>query len=258
MPEWLEVFASGTFALVVVTLFVAGYLRGFVGFGGAMVSVPALALAYGPVESIAISTVIGIPSALVLLPAAIRESEPPVVLPISAAVVLATPFGTWILVSVEPAIMKIAIGALVLAMSVFLMAGWKLSQQVPAPVLAAAGAAGGLVQGAAGVGGPPVVAVALSRAGSPRQQRGNVLGVMTAVTFASVLPLIYFELFSVRNILMGAVLAPVYAIGTWSGARFFDSGGSRYFRVAALAMLAAIGLVTMFVSVREHLSAGGA
>lgn len=256
MPELLRELLTSTFAIVVFTLFAAGYLRGFVGFGGAMVSVPALALAYGPIEAVAIGTVIGIPSALFLLPSAIRESEPPVVLPISVAVLIATPLGTWILVTVDPAIMKMAIGALVLAMSVFLMAGWKLSQQVPAPVLAAAGAAGGLVQGAAGVGGPPVVAVALSRSGSPRQQRGNVLGVMTAVTFASVLPLLYFDVFTTRNVLLGAVLAPVYAIGTWSGARFFNTGGSRYFRVAALTMLAAIGLVTMLVSVRDFLATG--
>ena len=61
---------------------VAGFLRGFVGFGAALFSVPVFALLYGPLAAIPISTLIGVASTLRLLPTAIRESEPAVVYPV--------------------------------------------------------------------------------------------------------------------------------------------------------------------------------
>ena len=65
--------------------------------------------------------------------------------------------------------------------------------------LIAAGLAGGLVQGAAGVGGPPVVAVTLSRPGDAAQQRANVLALMTASRYRRLLPLLYYGLFYALN-----------------------------------------------------------
>jgi len=92
------------------------------------------------------------------------------------------------LVSTDPAIMIVAISTLVLLMVAFLASGWRLRGRIGIGKLTAAGIAGGLIQGAAGVGGPPVVAVALSRPGEASQQRANVLALMTAVSLSSILP----------------------------------------------------------------------
>src|SRR5215813_3373346 len=92
------------------------------------------------------------------------------------------------LVSTDPAIMIVAISTLVPLMVAFLASGWRLRGRIGIGKLTAAGIAGGLIQGAAGVGGPPVVAVALSRPGEASQQRANVLALMTAVSLSSILP----------------------------------------------------------------------
>ncbi len=234
--------------LISVAVAFAGFLRGFIGFGAALVSIPVISLVFGPQLALPIVTIMGIPSILQLLPDAIRRSEFPIVMPISLAVFIGTPIGTWVLVSVDPDVMKVVISLLVILMVGFLALGWKLKQQVPSSLLLLSGFAGGLVQGAAGIGGPPVVAIALSRAGTPDQQRGNVLAVMTAIASSSVLPLYYYGLITMQAVAIGVFLFPIYSISTWFGSRYFGTGGRQHFRGAALVVLAVIGISTLIAA----------
>lgn len=254
--EWFSQF-SGVMVdlrlgIVALSTMLAGFLRGFIGFGAALVTIPIISLAYGPLVALPVVTIMGLPSVLQLLPDAIRHSEWPIVVPISAAVFIGAPLGTLVLVSIDPNLMKIVISVLVVAMVGFLAMRWQLKQKVPRSLLLASGLAGGLVQGAAGIGGPPVVAVALSRAGSPERQRGNVLALMTAIALSSLPPLLWHGLFTQGAVVIGLLLLPLYSAGTWLGSHFFSRGGQPYFRPAALVFLAIIGLATLVVASWEY------
>ncbi|MEZ5908818.1 MAG: sulfite exporter TauE/SafE family protein [Hyphomicrobiaceae bacterium] len=232
---------------------VGGLMRGFVGFGAALVIVPVMTLAYGPHIAVVAQTIIGVPALIQLLPDAIRHSERAIVAPMALAILLAAPFGTWMLVAASPALMKIVIAVLVLLMVAMLGKGWRL-EHASAPTLVLAGIAGGLVQGVSGMGGPPVVAVALSRPGPPERQRGNVLAAMTAITISSVLPLWQFGLFTRQALVMGLVLLPVYILSIRVGGRYFARSGGHNFRPAALLTLAVIGATTLLAALRDYLS----
>ena len=255
VSELLGVPIDARLAVVLVAVAIAGLLRGFVGFGAALISVPVFSLVLGPHAAIAINNVMGLPAVFQLLPEAIRRAERPVVLPICLATFLATPIGTWALVAADPALMTVAISALVLVMVALLASGWRLRGRIGMGKLIAAGLVGGLVQGVAGVGGPPVVAVALSRPGEASQQRANVLALMTAVALSSILPLLYYGLFTRQTVVIGLVLIPIYSAATALGARYFALGGQRHYRRAALATLAAIGIATLIASLRAYLKA---
>ncbi len=253
-PELLGVALDGRFAIVCAAVFIGGFMRGFVGFGAALVIIPVLSLAYEPRLAVAAMTVVGIPTLFQLLPEAVRTAERPIVLPISLAILLAAPLGTLILVSVSPVLMKIVISVLVVVMVAMLARGWRLEGEVGRPILVGSGIAGGLVQGAAGIGGPPVVAVMLSRPGTPTQQRGNVLALMTVVSISSLVPQWYFGLFTREAIVMGLLLLPVYGGSILLGSRYFARGGQHYFRNAALVMLGLIGTATLIAALRDYLS----
>jgi hypothetical protein len=239
-------------ALAAAAVFVGGFMRGFVGFGAALVIVPVLSLAYGPRMAVPALTVMGVPTLFQLLPDAIRTSERAIVAPVCLAILAAAPFGTWVLTAADPALMKIVISGLVVAMAAMLALDWKLRRQVGTPILVGAGIAGGLVQGVAGIGGPPVVAIALSREGPAAQQRGNVLAMMTAVSISTLAPQLYFGLFTKASIVLGLILLPVYGGSILLGSRYFSRGGDRHFRRAALAMLMAIGLATLIAALRDY------
>src|SRR5215475_2000011 len=253
VSELLGVPIDARLVVVLMAVTIAGLLRGFVGFGAALISVPVFSLVLGPHAAIAVNNVMGLPAVFQLLPEAVRRAERPVVLPICFATFLATPIGTWLLVVADPGLMTVAISVLVLVMVVVLGSGWRLRGRIGVGKLIAAGIVGGLVQGVAGVGGPPVVAVALSRPGEASQQRANVLALMTAVSLSSILPLLYYGLFTRQTVVIGLVLIPFYSAATALGARVFALGGQMHYRRAALATLAAIGLATLVASLRNYL-----
>jgi uncharacterized protein len=243
--------ADARLLLAVVAVAGAGFLRGFVGFGSALMTVPVFAFLYGPLAAVPMTAILGVASTLALLPIAIRESEREVVVPIGLSVFFAAPFGTWILVTIEPALMRIIISILVVIMVAALARGWRLEGRVHRGVLIGAGLAGGLVQGSAGIGGPPVVAVALSRPGSSASQRANVIGVMTAIAMSGMLPLAWYGLFTMEVVVVGALLTPVNYAATAFGSRYFRLGGERYFRSAALGVLALIGAATLVAAAHD-------
>ena len=253
VSKLLGVPVDGRLVVVLIAVTIAGLLRGFVGFGAALISVPVFSLMLGPHAAIAVNILMGLPSVFQLLPEAIRRAERPVVLPICLATFAAAPIGTWALVAADPAFMKVAISALVLLMVAILASGWRLRGRIGMGKLVAAGVAGGLLQGVAGVGGPPVVAVALSRPGEASQQRANVLAVMTAVALSSIIPLLYFGLFTRQTVVISLVLIPIYSAAIALGARYFALGGQRHYRRAALATLAAIAIATLIASLRSYL-----
>ena len=242
--------------LVVLTMLAAGFLRGFVGFGGAVLVIMVLSAVFGPLVAVPIAVLTGLPSTLQLLPVAVRESERRFVVPIGLASFLAAPFGTLVLVLTDPAVMKMVISVLVLGMVALLYRGWRFAGD-SAVMLFGAGTVVGLIQGAAGVGGPPVVAVALSRPGTPERQRANVIGAVTALAMCSFPALWYHGLFTADVLLLSLVLFAFYGSTTWIGARYFATGGGRdNYRNAALLALAVIGVITLGMAARDFLAGG--
>ena len=61
-------------ALAIAAVFVAGLSRGFIGFGAGLIIIPALAILYGPIESVLIMTLIEVPATAYLLPTAIADA----------------------------------------------------------------------------------------------------------------------------------------------------------------------------------------
>ena len=59
----------------VTVVLVSGVMRGFSGFGGAMLVVPVLSIVYSPREAVAISAGLGLIANLQLLPGALRITQ---------------------------------------------------------------------------------------------------------------------------------------------------------------------------------------
>jgi uncharacterized protein len=242
--------------LVVVCILFAGFLRGFVGFGAALIIIMVLSVVFGPVVAVPVAVLSGVPSTLQLLPAAVRHAERSFVVPFAVASIAAAPVGAWILVTSDPSAIRILISLFVLSMVVLLQRGWRLSRQPGPGLMGGAGVVAGLIQGAAGVSGPLAVALALSRPGEPHRQRANVIGTVTALTVCSVVPFIFLGLFTLEVIVIGLAVMPLYSGSTWLGARLFTEPNQRFFRPVALAALAAIGVVTLILAIGDAATTG--
>ena len=141
----------------VVTIALGGFLRGFLGFGAALLIVPVLSAILTPERALVIVFLIELPTVMYLMPGAFRTGDPKTVAPIVLAMFFTIPFGVYFLVSADPEVIKVVISLLVLAMVGLLASGWKPKNEIRMGTMLLAGSLSGLISGAAGVGGPPFV-----------------------------------------------------------------------------------------------------
>lgn len=234
--------------------FLGGLIRGFVGFGGALVIILVASVVLGPLSAVPIAALSGLPATMQLVPSAIRNAEGAFTLPFGIAAFLSAPIGTVVLVAIDASVMKIAISTFVLVMVVPMYFGWQPRYQFGTRSLMLAGVGTGLVQGAAGVGGPPAVTIALARPGLAEHQRANVIGAVTALALCAIGPMWWYGLFTTQVVVFSVCIVPVYSFATWLGATLFRLGHRHHFRRASVLTLVVTGLSTLVIAVHDLLA----
>ena len=247
----------GALAATAAAVMLAGFLRGFVGFGGAIAIVLVMSAAYDPMIAIPVASLVGVPSTFQLLPSIIRDSDRKFVVGFSLAAVATAPLGGFVLVALDPASMKIILSVFVLVMVVPLYMEWRPPAGALAglPGVLLTGVISGAIQGSASMGGPPAVVAALARPGQPSEQRANVMGAIATLNFCAVPPFYLLGLYTPTVVVLCAVVVPLYMLATLIGARYFTRIGHTYFRTIALLVLALLGVGTLVLAVIEGATA---
>jgi uncharacterized membrane protein YfcA len=241
-------------AVVVMATAIGGFMRGFVGFGGALALVPALSLALGPRVAVAVASIVGLPAVLQFLPEALRHADRSRIGPLALAILIGAPLGSLVLTTVRPEIMTGVIGAAVMLMALITWRTPSGSAVKPRPWLnVAAGGLSGILQGAAGIGGPPSVAVLMAQGGPTRQVRADVLAATACISVCGLASQLWFGIFTEGSLAVSALLVPIFLVSSWYGGRFFLRGGDAHFRAAALGILLVIGMAALIGSLRPLL-----
>ncbi len=135
----------------------AGLVRGFSGFGGAMIYMPLVAAIYDPrIAAVTILLVDFVCSSPFALPETRRCNWREVV-PISIAMAAGVPFGTWALITLDPIVLRWCIAIVVLGLLPPLMFGWRYRAEPSLPVTIGVGLFSGVSAGAVQIAGPPVI-----------------------------------------------------------------------------------------------------
>jgi uncharacterized membrane protein YfcA len=240
MPLGPKVFAA------VAVVFVAGVIRGFTGFGSALLIVPALAVLYGPVEAVVIEILLESPVSLGLLWGAIRVAERKTVLPMLGMFLLFVPVGTVLLTTISPDIVRICISVFVLTMVAILSLQTRMVALVSPKVTLIAGMVSGVAQGMTGMAGPLFATALLARGESARLTRANIIVMAAAIIAISVVSFASFGLISRRTLVLAMVTSPAMLSGVWMGAVLFGRLSHWNLRGGILVFLAVTALATLF------------
>lgn len=236
------------FAMVLTAVVVAGLVRGYTGFGSALIVVPVLAYVFGPHEAVVMHSVIELPVVFSLIPAAVKSAQRNVALPMIAMLSLTIPIGALVLTSVDSGILKVAISAVVLIMVALLSVQQRLTALLGRGSTIAGGAVGGLMQGATGIGGPPIVSALIARNDRPDAARGNIIAVMSTVVLCSLVWFAAYGLITREILVKGILISPLCLIATSAGSFVFRHDGGHSHRSATLVILALTALLTIVVS----------
>lgn len=226
-----------------------GFLRGFLGFGAALLIVPVLSLILTPVQAIAILLLIELPNVVYLTPSALREFDLKSISVMVVGMVLAVPIGSYALVSVDSGLMKLVVALLVLLMIAFLASGWRVRGEIRWYMMLTTGLIGGFIQGAAGSGGPPFITILLSRRDTVEKTRANIVMTLNCLSLIAAGSLFIFGAFTMFLVIISIFVAPIYILSTAVGARYFRDSGNEHFRKAALTILAFISALLIYSNI---------
>jgi len=251
MPEAITIFgytlALGIdiFAMFVV-VFIAGIIRGFTGFGSALLTVPALSMLYGPEQAVVIEVLIEIPVSLGLLPIAIRQAERRTVLPMLVMFVFFVPIGTLLLTVIDPTSVKIFISFFVLTMVVVIAQQNKLVTFFSPRANLIAGAISGTSQGLTGMAGPLFATALLARGESAALTRANIIALAGGIISISVVSFWAFGLMTPRILIYATLASPAILLGVWTGSVAFRRLSHWNLRGVILVFLALTAAVTLY------------
>ena len=224
-----------------VALF-SGLIHGYTGFGAALLMMPLLALLFGPVQSIAITSVVVLSGSAQLYPGALRHAHWAELLPMSLAVMIITPVAAILLFSLNPEIVRRAMGAFVLLFAVLLMSGWSYRGRRGPLASTVAGALAAGITGISGLGGPALALYFLSSPEPAQVQRANIVIGVSVVVLVFLVSIAIGGALTDQTLLRAIILIPAYVLGTWSGSRLFAVAPKEYFRRVAIWLLLVTGV----------------
>ena len=241
----LWIYTPGEFALAFLIVFAGAFVRGFTGFGSGLVMVPLLTLMWGPAEALATMVGMGSFHSLQLAAPAMREANVRLVAPMMLAAVVVTPLGTALHISLDPAIVKKVIAAIVLTMTLITLRGWVYRGPTGVAPSMAAGGTTGLINGLADVGGPAIVLYLLAQPGEPRSHRANIVLAMGFTTITVFVSMLFAGAITQRVVTHIAMfLLPSIAF-VWLGAWAFRKLPGEVFRKIVLWFLIAVSVAIL-------------
>jgi uncharacterized membrane protein YfcA len=243
VPYIQHMFAdSGLWTAIGVTL-VAGLMRGFAGFGSAMLMAPIFAILFGSAEMVVTIVAIELVVSLQLFPQVRHHADWKTLAPMSVAACAAMPLGVWALASVDKGTIVTAVSAVIVAFVVLMWTGWKYRGRRSTAASVAVGAASGAMMATTSVGGPPVLLYLLSGNDPPAVNRANIVTYYFLTQFLLIAIVLASGVAGWDALARAVVLFPVMVLGAWAGGRLFHGLASeRLYRNVALGILFATGM----------------
>jgi hypothetical protein len=232
----------GLLTAIGVTL-VAGLMRGFAGFGSAMLMAPIFAILFGSADMIVTVVAIELVVSLQLFPQVRGHADWKTLAPMSIAACAAMPLGVWLLANVDKDTIVTAVSAVIVAFVVLMWSGWKYRGRRSPVASATVGAVSGAMMATTSVGGPPVLLYLLSGNDPPPVNRANIVTYYFLTQFLLIVIVLATGVAGWEALARAVVLFPVMLLGAWLGGRLFhDLASERLYRNVALGILFATGL----------------
>ncbi|AXI47254.1 sulfite exporter TauE/SafE family protein [Sulfitobacter sp. SK012] len=238
MPDLLaQAFATEGLSWLVLAVVVAGLVRGFVGFGSAMIIMPVASSVLSPVEAVIFLIAAETLGPLPNLPAAWREGEPRDVGRLMIGAAIALPVGLWCLNMVSPIVFGWLISSMVLVLLSLLLTGWRFRGTLTHAMTIATGAVGGFMTGFAGIPGPPVIMLYMASTLPIATIRANFLLYLLAIDML-LFPLMWATgLMIWKMAFLGLLVGIPNVMANMIGARLFDPKAERLFRTVAYVVI---------------------
>ncbi len=226
----------------VTCIFGAAVVRGYSGFGFALLAVTSLSLLLPPTQIVPSIFIMDVAASLHLLPGVWRDIHWRALLWLAAGCLVGTPLGVYALAHVPAAPMTLALAVFVLITATLLARGYAL-KSLPGPAATfATGTASGLLNGSFGICGPPVILFFFSSPAGAAAGRASMIAFFLMTDLTGLAWQGESGLLSVATRWHALIFLPPLTAGIWLGNRGFRRADPVDFRrwVVRLLMLLAV------------------
>jgi uncharacterized protein len=238
MPDLLAL----PFLICAVVACIAGMVRGFAGFGAAMVMTPIFSALYGPAVGVALCLMLEIAVALPVVPGVLGLVDWRRIGLMLIAAAVGVPFGNLVLTWAEPEPMRWAISAIVLGAVALLASGWRYKGKPRPATTLAAGVSSGFLNGLAGMAGPPIAFYYLAGQENAAHVRANLTTYFVFVDLVAIATFASRSLIDWNTVVLALFLAPAVMLGGVLGAKLFPLASENFYRRLALALLVGVAI----------------
>jgi len=216
-----------------VAVVLAAVLRGFTGFGFALIAVPLTSMLLPPARSVPMVFTLQIMIGAVDTLRHFRNCDRSIVATAILAVVT-TPAGVYLLSIASPSVARLAIAVMMLIGVLALWRPMNLRLQPGYMVGALAGIGVGLSNGLAAMPGPPAIAYSLLTDLPANRARVSLMVLFFLTALAGLPSALAFGIADMATFAMAAAAFPLILAGTFGGEVLFKHFGTRAYRQVAL------------------------
>ena len=230
-------------ALSSAAIFLAAIVRGFSGFGLSLLAVTAISLMLPVAQIVPSIFLLEIAASINLIPSIWREIHWRSLRWLMVGYVIGLPIGTYALIHAPEAPTQIVLGLFVIGTSILMLRGFHLERTPGNAASTAAGTASGVLNGAFGIGGPPVVLFYFATPGAAAIGRASIIFFFL---FTDLLGVGYFAaqgIVTTQSFVQSLAWLPALLVGVWIGAHGFRRMNQDVFRRWVLVILIALALL---------------
>ena len=220
----------------------AGLVRGFSGFGTAMIFLPFAASVMPPIWAITTMVMMDLMAPLIMAPKTAKDAEMGDVWRLAAGCLCGLPFGVAVLVHLPIETFRYSVSIITLVLLVLLLSGFRYRGERTKPLIYGTGGLAGLLGGAVGIPGPPVIMLYLASPLPARVIRANNFLFLIAAGFMMIGVYAAQGLLYKMPLIIGACLSLIYLIGIAVGFKIFVPSREKLYRAIAYMIIAASAL----------------
>lgn len=235
-PRWLWVVAAAVLAALV---------RGFTGFGAAMVFVPVASAIYEPKVAVVALFIVDAIATFPLIFRAVHRCRWADVTCLAVGAAVTIPLGVHVLLIADSELLRWIISLSILGLVAVMASGWRYKTHPPLLARVGIGGVSGFAGGIANLYGPPIVLFWLGGQSSAAVARANIIVFFAIIAVVSGLTYWWNGLFSTHTLMLSVGLTPFYALAVWLGAQSFRLAPDVVFRRLALALIAIIAVASL-------------
>jgi uncharacterized membrane protein YfcA len=228
-----------------VAILLAGVVRGYSGFGFAMIAVLSLSLFLPPAAVVPAILILEIAASLWLLPKVWKAVDWPSLGWILLGVLVGTPLGVYLLATVPEAAMRAAISVAVMILVVLLWRGVGFKAMPGRLVTTLIGLVSGVLNGGAAIAGPPVIIFYFSSPRTAAVSRASLIALFSATDVIALGNCLAQGLIRANTALLAVIFVVPLVAGIAIGSRAFVRTDEKTFRRRVLQLLLVLSAASL-------------